>query len=215
MHWTLFQRENGKNLINMIQAIIFDLGGVVFTNGTKKFSEHLAEKYQVDVEKAKALLDKSDIGNAYRTGKITRDEFWNAVKKELQLTEHTDVLEQQWIDVYVVIEETKDIVQQLAKKYQVYFLSDNVKERVEAINRKYNFKSWFHDGVFSHEVGIRKPHPDIYKIALKKTGIPAENVLFVDDKANNLIPAKELGMKTLLFETPEKLEKDLALLNLL
>lgn len=198
----------------MIQAIIFDLGGVVFTNGTKRFSEHLAEKYQVDVEKAKAILDKSDIGNAYRTGKMTRDEFWDAVKKELQLTEHTDVLEQKWIDVYIVIEETKEIVQNLAKKYKVYFLSDNVKERVGAIDKKYNFKSWFHGGVFSHEVGIRKPHPDIYKIALEKTGLPEEEVLFIDDKANNLIPAKELGMQTLLFETPEKLQKDLQMLEI-
>jgi epoxide hydrolase-like predicted phosphatase len=199
----------------MIQAIIFDLGGVLFTNGTKNFSEHLAEKYQVDVEKAKAILDKSKIGNAYRMGKITREAFWDTVKKELELTEHIDVLEQKWIDVYILIEETRDIIFKLSKKYKVYFLSDNVKERVEAIDKKYNFRAWFHGGVSSHEVGIRKPHPDIYTIALKKTGFSADEVLFIDDKENNLTPAKELGMQTLLFETPEKLEKDLQSLTLL
>lgn len=198
----------------MIRAIIFDLGGVLFTNGTKKFSEHLAQKYQIDVEKAKAILDKSDIGNAYRTGKITREEFWHAVKKELQLTEHIDVLEQGWIDVYVLIEETRDIILELAKKYKVYFLSDNVKERVEAIDKKYNFTKWFHGGVSSHEVGIRKPHPDIYKIALEQTGFSPEEVLFVDDKENNLTPGKDLGMSTLLFESPEKLQKDLQNLSI-
>lgn len=193
----------------MIQAFIFDLGGVLFTNGTKKFSEHLAQKYNVDIEKAKAILDKSDIGNAYRTGKITREAFWDAVKKELELTEHIDILEQKWIDVYVLIEETRDIIFQLSKKYKVYFLSDNVKERVEAIDKKYNFTSWFHGGIFSHEVGIRKPDPGIYKVALQQTGFPAEEILFIDDKENNLVPAKELGMQTLLFEGPEKLQKDL------
>lgn len=206
---------NGESLINMIKAVIFDLGGVVFTSGTKKFSEHLAKKYEVDIEKAKAILDKSDIGNAYRTGKISRDEFWDAVKKELQLEEHTDILEQKWIDVYVVIEETKEIVQLLAKQYKVYFLSDNVKERVEAIDKKYNFKSWFHGGISSHEVGIRKPHPDIYTIALEQTGFLPEEVLFVDDKENNLTPAKDLGIQILLFETPEKLSHDLQQLGLL
>ena len=198
----------------MIKAIVFDLGGVLFTNGTKKFSEHLAEKYQVDIEKAKALLDKSDIGNAYRTGKITREEFWNAVKNELELREHIDVLEQGWIDVYELIEGTRDIIVELSKKYKVYFLSDNVKERVEAIDKKYNFKSWFHGGVSSHEVGIRKPHQDIYTIVLGKTGFLPKEVLFIDDKENNLTPAKALGMHTLLFKNPEILEKELKRLRL-
>ena len=199
----------------MIQAIIFDLGGVLFANGTKKFSEHLAEKYQIDIDKAKALLDKSDIGNAYRTGKITRDEFWDEVKKQLALTEHTDVLEKKWIDVYVLTEKTRDIILELVKKYKVYYLSDNVKERVEAVDKKYNFKSWFDGGVSSHEVGIRKPHIDMYKIALGKTGFPAEGVLFIDEKENNLTPANELGMHTLLFESPEKLQEDLQTLGIL
>lgn len=199
----------------MVKAIIFDLGGVVFTNGTKKFSEHLAEKYQVDIEKAKALLDKSDIGNAYRTGKITRNEFWDNVKKELALTEHTDVLEQKWIDVYVLIEKTRDIILHLSKKYKVYFLSDNVRERVEAIDKKYGFKNWFHGGVSSHEVGFRKPSLEIYKIALQKTGCEPKEVLFIDDKENNLAPAQDLGMQTLLFVSSEKLEEDLRGLNIL
>lgn len=200
--------------MNKIKAVIFDLGGVLFTNGTKKFSEHLANKYKVDLEKAKVILDKSNIGNAYRTGKITREEFWGAVKKELQLTEHIDVLEQGWIDVYVLIEETRDIILDLAKKYKVYFLSDNVKERVEAIDKKYNFTKWFHGGVSSHEAGIRKPHPDIYKIALDKTGLLANEVLYIDDKENNLTPAKDLGMVTLLFESPEKLRGKLQNLSI-
>lgn len=199
----------------MIQAVIFDLGGVVFTNGTKNFSEYLGKKYQVDVEKAKALLDKSDIGNAYRTGKITREAFWDAVKRELVLHEQIDVLEQKWIDVYVLIEETKAIIDNLSQKYSVYYLSDNVKERVEAIDKKYGFKKWFTDGISSHEVGVRKPSSEIYQIALKKTGINPDDVLFIDDKENNLTPAKKLGMQTLLFESPEKLATDLKKLSLI
>lgn len=201
--------------VSMIKAIIFDLGGVVFTNGTKKFSEHLAQNYQVDIEKAKALLDKSDIGNAYRTGHMTREEFWNVVKKELDLMEEIDILEQKWIDVYLPIEETRDIIMRLAKEHKVYFLSDNVKERVDAVDKKYNFKSWFHDGVSSHEVGIRKPHPDIYKIAHAQTGVSPQEILYIDDKENNLAPAQELGMQTLLFESPQKLQHDLETIGIL
>ena len=43
----------------MIKAIIFDLGGVLFINGTKKFIISLSKEYNIDPEKVKgvSLLD--------------------------------------------------------------------------------------------------------------------------------------------------------------
>ncbi len=54
------------------------------------------------------------------------------------------------------------------------------------------FDSW----VISHEVGLRKPDPDIYALAVERLGLPAEECVFVDDLGGNLKPAKAIGMAT-------------------
>jgi epoxide hydrolase-like predicted phosphatase len=199
----------------VIKAIFFDLGGVLFTNGTKQFIEYLSTTYKLDKEHAASIIDKGELPDAYREGKIGRAEYWGKVKEELHLSDHIDTLEKKWIDGYELIQETRDIIHILSKKYKVYFLSNNVKDRVAAVDKKFNFLAWFEDGVFSHEVGVRKPHPQIYVQALKKADATPSEALFIDDKESALHPAKEMGMTTILFENPGKLKTELTALHII
>jgi len=58
------------------------------------------------------------------------------------------------------------------------------------------------DGVvISGDVGIRKPEPRIYELALDAIGLPAEEIVFVDDLPGNLKPARALGMATVHHRT--------------
>jgi putative hydrolase of the HAD superfamily len=198
----------------MIKTIIFDLGGVLFTNGTKQFISAISERYLLDHELVKDIMD-GDLGSQYREAKITRDEFWKAALEKLNIHADIDALEEQWISGYELIEGTKDIILELTKQYKVYYLSDNVRERVDKINNKYNFLAWFEDGIFSHEVGVRKPNPAIYKYALHKAQVQPEEAVFIDDKQSALEPAQEMGITTILFETPEKLREKLTELGVL
>ncbi|MET9558005.1 HAD-IA family hydrolase [Streptomyces sp. NPDC006645] len=50
--------------------------------------------------------------------------------------------------------------------------------------------------VVSELVGLAKPDPAIYQLALELIGVPAERCVFVDDHALNLPPAAELGITT-------------------
>ena len=163
----------------------------------------------------KSVVDTGDIPDAYREGRIGREEFWQKVQSELHLPEDIETLEKEWINGYELIQGTKDIIDELSKKYKVYFLSDNVKDRVEAVDAKFNFLSWFEGGVFSHEAGVRKPNPKIYEIALQKAGVQANEAIFIDDKESALKPAAAMGMTTILFETPEKLREKLTTLAIL
>jgi putative hydrolase of the HAD superfamily len=49
----------------------------------------------------------------------------------------------------------------------------------------------------SGEVGLRKPGPEIYALAVQRIGVPAERCVFVDDIPTNLRPATQLGMATI------------------
>ncbi len=56
----------------------------------------------------------------------------------------------------------------------------------------------FDTAVISGEIGVRKPDPRIYALAVERLGVPAEQCVFVDDIRANLMPAAALGMATIL-----------------
>ncbi|MDO8552645.1 MAG: HAD family phosphatase [bacterium] len=192
----------------MIKAIIFDLGGVLFTNGAKKFIDDISARYAIDKEIVRNVID-GEIGTKYREGKITRDEFWKQVLTNLNLKEDSNTLESEWIDDYKLIEGTRDIIFELRRKYKVYYLSDNVRERVMRLDERYGFIKWFEGGIFSHEAGVRKPNPQIYKLAMEKANVKPEEAVYIDDKASCIEPAEYMGMTAFLFENPDKLRREL------
>jgi HAD superfamily hydrolase (TIGR01509 family) len=198
----------------MTKAIIFDLGGVLFINGTKKFINTLSTRYNIDSEKVKSVMD-GGVGSLYREAKISRDEFWAQAIQELGIEGNIDLLEEEWINGYILMEETRDLIIKLRKKYKIYFVSDNAKELSEQLNKKTNFRNWFNGGVLANEAGVRKPHPKIYEMVLQKAEVSPNEALYIDDKEDNLFPPQKLGMQTILFETPQKLSEKLLQLGIL
>lgn len=198
----------------MIKALLFDLGGVVFQNGTKLFLNELAAEYNLGREFVAQVVN-GELGDLYREGKITRDEFWKKVVHTLGIEADIDTLEESWIRKYTLIDETKQIIDELKNDYKLYYLSDNVRERVEKISTNHNFLEWFEGGIFSHEVGVRKPHAKVYQIALEKMQLDPSEVIFIDDKEENLPPAEELGMNVLLFSNAHQLREDLIKLGVI
>ena len=192
----------------MITTFLFDLGGVLFTNGTKKFIKELSISYKIPEDKLREVID-GEIGSQYRESKITRDNFWKKVIEILHLPESANTLEKKWIDGYEIIFGTKEIIIELSKKYRVFYLSDNVKERVDSLENKFHFMRLFNGGIFSHEAGVRKPNPKIYEFALHKSNSKPEETIFIDDKPHFLEPAKKLRIETILFTTPEELRERL------
>lgn len=192
----------------MIRVLAFDLGGVLFSDGTREFIEDLHREFDVDITRAEDLLNGA-LGSGYREGRLTRDEFWGTFRRTLALPAREDDLETRWVNGYRLDEGTRDLIQELSPHYDVYYLSDNVAERVEAVERRYRFLSLFKGGVFSHEVGVRKPHRRIYEILLETARVEAGQVVFVDDKEWALIPAAELGMMTVLFRNSDQVRQDL------
>jgi len=52
--------------------------------------------------------------------------------------------------------------------------------------------------VISGEVGLRKPEPAIYRLALERLGVAAPEAVFVDDAEPNVLGARALGMRGVL-----------------
>jgi putative hydrolase of the HAD superfamily len=190
----------------MKKTIIFDLGGVYFTDGTKNAVKTINENYGIDEQKVWDVFH-GKIGYDYREGVISHDEYWRQAK---QYWGRMDIPSQDlamiWLDGYKPIEGTVQIIDELKKQqYPLYFLSDNVQERVDYLQEKYQFMDKFRDGVFSHIAKLRKPDPKIYQLALKTAKSLGSNSVYIDDKPSLLPPAQALGMAGIHFTSPQGL----------
>ena len=192
-----------------IKTVIFDLGGVYFTDGTKRAIDIISKRWNLDPVLVTDVF-KGKIGTAYRESKISHEEFWEQAKKTLGIDASMNELALIWLEGYVPIEGTVDIIKELKEKgYEIIYLSDNVQERIYYIEKKYHFLQYFKSGVFSHIVGVRKPNPRIYKLALEEASNPAENCVYIDDKPELLEEANKLGMSTIAFTNSNKLRERL------
>jgi len=194
-----------------MKTIIFDLGGVYFTDGTKEAVAIISQKYGLSGQLVSEVF-RGKLGTDYRKGIITHKQFWESAKKFWgNLDAEISVLSAIWHEGYRPITGTIRIIDELRKAptTRVFFLSDNVQERVNYLQERYNFLGNFQDGVFSHIVKLRKPDPKFYELALEKTGANASDCIYIDDKPNLLLPAKALGMSTIHFTTPEGLREQL------
>lgn len=196
----------------MIKAIILDLGGVYFSDGTKIASQTLSKKFNLEIELISNTIGaKSKLGNSYRKGEITLDEFWNDVKKELNIQGNNNKLNHIFLESYSPNERLILKIKELKQKgIKIYYLSDNTKERSEYLQKKFNYQENFIDGVYSFKVKhTKKEGSEIFKIAINKIGEKPENLIYVDDKEDYLIPAKKLGMNVICFKNNEQFEKKL------
>ena len=199
----------------MRRTVIFDLGGVYFSDGTHHAIDTIAAGYGVDRQAVAGFLN-GEAGASYRTGRITADQFWQQATTLWNIQALPEVLSTTWCESYQPNPGTVRLVKQLrAADHQILYLSDNTKERVAYLEEKYAFLKNFDDGVFSHLVRLKKPDPMIYELVLAKAFNPAASCVYIDDKPGYLLPAGDLGMRVIAFKNALQLEADLKRLALL
>ncbi|MCG8590791.1 MAG: HAD family phosphatase [Proteobacteria bacterium] len=84
--------------------------------------------------------------------------------------------------------------------FRTALVTNNVPEFREAWRRMIPVEELFHAIVDSSEVGVRKPDPAIYRLALEQLGVAPERALFLDDYEGNVRAAEAVGLHGLLVE---------------
>jgi len=185
----------------MIKAVLFDLGGVYFENGTKKFIQNLSDKLNISFAELYPIFREGK-SLEYRKNKISGKDFFAWASKKLDNKVSPQELNHLWVSQYTEIPGIRNIINELkSKEILVTVLSDNVPERIEYLQQKYKFLDLFDDVVLSYEVNLTKASPEIFKLALSRIDIKPNEAVFVDDRELNLQVADKMGIKTILFSS--------------
>lgn len=204
------------SLISAPRAIVFDFGGILIGSPNREaVAEFLKSSFKLtDKEFIEVNKERKKAMKAGQSG----DEFWlqYAKAKEIVLSDHWHNEFQKVIwesievshEMYALIDELKD------EGLKVALLS-NADPFLSKMIREFGLYHPFNPCLLSCEIGVEKPNPRAYSILLEKLKLSGEEVLFIDDRLENVLEAKRLGIDAILFESPKKIREEFVKRNLL
>mgnify|MGYP004608028297 FL=1 len=96
------------------------------------------------------------------------------------------------------------------KGYRLYYLSnwDQLSFEMAVENGVFDFIKYFDGGIISYQEGTEKPNRDIYELLIHRYNLEPQDMIFFDDRIENITAANEFGIAGILFndkETPNKI----------
>lgn len=190
----------------MITCIVFDVGNVLVNNGRfpqsliTNLAELLATRSQPLLSRYRHLLPKLEANQSPISSLLRRKVSPNLKKIYQKAAQKT----------FSLNEELFELALKLKKDYQVGIVSNVDKYLAEIPLHQKVYRSFDPKlVVLSYQVGTRKPQEKIYHLFLKKSGCSPKNVLFIDNTRENVVTARKLGMKGIVFKNNRQLKKEL------
>lgn len=179
----------------MIRCVISDLGKVIIFFDNNIFFEKIADYSPYSKEEIRELaLAHFELVEFFDKGEITPQDFHARVIQKLEARIDYDTFFSIYNDVFYLNPPVLQIMKRLKRNYRLVLLSNTDTMRFGFIKKKFPEILIFDEYVLSFEVGFMKPHPRIYKEALKKAEFPANECVFIDDREENIEAAAKLGM---------------------
>ena len=194
----------------MFKNIVFDFGGVLLDWNP----HYLYDPYFGDVEKAEWFLThictyewnaQHDNGKPIAEGTAELIALHPEWEKEIRMyyDEFMKMMGGQIPGMEELVKKLK------ANGQRVFGLSNWSVETFALVRPVYPVLDLMEDMVISGVEKVMKPDHRIFELALDRFGIKAEETVFIDDNPNNVKAANELGIHGILFQSRERLEKEL------
>ena len=198
----------------ILRAIFFDLGGVILRTEYQAPRERLAERLNMTYEDINKIVFESETARKASLGEVSVDQHWRAVMRRLRLpASEAETIRAEFFAGDVIDRDLLNFIRSLRPRYKTGVISIAWGDLRDYIV-KHQLDDAFDTLIISAEIGMIKPQPMIYQLALKQARVEAKEAAFVDDTPTNVEAANALGMHGIVFRDPAQVEENLkALLN--
>jgi len=197
----------------MIKFVYFDFGAVLVNY------DEMFQKVCRDFN-----LNRDEFKNFYSNfvldmdvGKESVFGFWKKSVEKFGIKNALDYdLSKSWVSDYKIIYPVFKMIHSLEGKVDMGIIS-NIHADIwwAAFDDNWVPKINYKQILLSSDLGVIKPSRDIYEIAQEKSRVKAEEILFIDDKEENLVEPKKMGWKTVLFDQTNAIDRVNKIMELL
>jgi putative hydrolase of the HAD superfamily len=187
------------------QVVVFDLGKVLLDFDYRIAANALAARSNVSTSQISQFIDQSPLLNRYEKGQITRREFFEQVRDMSGYRGSLGDFSALFSDVFTPIQPMIRFKERLtAAAVPTYIFSNTNDLAITHIRASYPFYNNFDGYVLSYEHGSMKPEAELYECVEQLTGRTGHEVVYIDDRAENVQAGSERGWLGVLHHSPEK-----------
>ena len=189
-------------MLEGIKSVIFDLGGVIYDVDYHK-TINAFKAIGIDrFEEVYAKAGQSDLFNDLEEGKISRAVFVERIKT----LSGQDMISSQifiaWNSMLLgFMPDALTCLKRLSGSYRLFLLSNTNEIHIQEIESSVgaevfsDFCALFEKVYLSHELGLRKPHPEVFTHIIEEQGLVASETLFIDDSIQHVEGAIKAGLR--------------------
>jgi epoxide hydrolase-like predicted phosphatase len=196
-----------------IHAICFDIGGVLVRTVDRMPRQALAERLGMTAQKLETLVFGGDFGTRAQLGLVDEAQLWEHACQQVGWpSEQAKEFRQQFFGGDRLDTDLLAYIRNLHLTYKTGLISNASSGTRTLIEGAWGMADAFDVILLSGDVGVMKPDPPIYLLAIERLGVQPKSVVFIDDFLQNIEGARAVGMHGIHFRNPQQVRTDLEVL---
>ncbi len=193
-----------------IRGIIWDMGGVILRTEDAAPRVELATRFGLTREELEDLVFHCEVSDRATVGQIGEEQVWQDVCTRLKVPPEQAATIQQgfWGGDRLDIE-LMDYIRALRPRYRTALLSNAWPDLRRILQERWRILDAFDEVIISAEVGLMKPDPRIYHLAVERLGVTPTQAVFIDDFPLNVRAAQDCGLHAIRFRNPAQARAEL------
>jgi glucose-1-phosphatase len=198
-------------LSSKFRAIIFDIGRVLIRVDVNRAAAGLSSSLSMTPQDVWSAIEKDPSWHDWMAGRISPRDWYLQVTKKIGATITFEQFTDAWnraLDPQPI--QPESFLEGLSKNYRLALLSNTDAIHMAYAEAHFPFFRFFPKRIYSFQVGATKPDPVIYREALKACKVNASEAIYIDDVPAYAEAAQRLGIRGIVFQSPEQLALELA-----
>jgi len=195
------------------ELVIFDLGGVVVDFESDRLVHQVSQLIGRTFEEVQQAVYHEELLH-FELGRLKPQAYYEGLKQRLTLPWTYEQFVRAWNDILKENHDVTQLMGRLHQRHKLAALSNTNALHLDYMKATMPSLAIFDHWVASCEVGLRKPDPQIYLLALEQAKVRANAAVYIDDRPELVEAGRGAGLMAIRFESGPQLEQELRAVGL-
>jgi len=187
------------------KAVVFDLGKVLVDFDYGIAARRFAARGTMTLQDIAQYISQSPLLLQYEKGAVTTQQFCAEICRVTGFRGDLAEFDKCFADIFVPIEPMVQLQAALRQRGLPAYIFSNTNElAAEHIRRSFPFYANFDGYILSYQHGVMKPDARLYEVVERECGRRGAEILYLDDRPENVAAGAARGWQVIVQESPEK-----------
>jgi HAD superfamily hydrolase (TIGR01509 family) len=186
-------------------VVVFDLGKVLVDFDYAIAARRIAARGNLSLPEIAKYVNQTPLFTQYETGTVTTRQFYDEIARITGFRGTLAEFGECFADIFVQIDPMVQLQAALRQRGLPAYIFSNTNElAAEHIRRTFAFYGNFDGYILSYQHGAMKPDAQLYEVVERASARHSADILYLDDRPENVAAGAARGWQVILHESPEK-----------